>query len=891
MGPSSLLHGEVVLRVGWALVHSVWQAALLAGALWLLLAALRGRSSGARYVAACGALALMLGLPLATVAGLRIPSGTRPPVGAQDAGMAGVEAGTPSPAQTPSQLAASRSESRPSAASPAAALVPTGRPRADWLAFLVLLIDPVLPWAVSAWFLGASVFAMRLCGSWATVRVLGSLGIRPVATERVRAVARAAERLKLPQPIRVLESSLARVPTVLGWLRPTMLIPASALVGLSPAQFEAIVLHELAHIRRHGYLINMLQSVAEVLMFYHPAVWWVSRQIRLEREHCCDDVAVAACEDRRLYARALADLQGLALGDLQGVLAATDGPLLRRVQRLVSPGASTPPARWPAGLGVLTALAALFVVALAPRPAQSQAPKGDVGERRVGLVAEEAVPREYAEAVREVVAVAGAALAEWLPEAAPSPVRVVVNRAPGHFEHTTTDRHDTIHVTVGDKGLGERFHPIGDPVVILCLSFAELYNPWRLPGLEEYVTARYLGPAIVDKLGTQPLPNSHLAEERDDPTGLLVAMQDPLYASAHPDLAAASALLAIEDRLGPDGLRKLIYALPEAADDPLPLLRDSAVAADPALAEVFAWYEAATLLEVDEGGSCLVTSFEEDETLSLQGRKRFSTVGEVSITHSGQLDVGRSHDWATDGDSSLRVSSKELRNYMTVWLSDPDWRFKDWTRFARFQMDVLLDADEPQQIAVWADDDVWEGHGRIPILPPTNLEPGRELNVSLDLTPETLAGGPAWKVPYFDGQVRAREISEVCLQVPKPTGPFALYLDNVRLTPRTENEAPPPPPNPPAAKERTDEAERQAATHVQAGTAAKRAGNLQEAEKQLRQALNLDPGNVEARRVLAWTLAELGRKPEAAAEFRKVIELSQDQKVRQEAEAALRRLE
>ena len=102
-----------------------------------------------------------------------------------------------------------------------------------------------------------------------------------------------------------------QVPSVVGWLRPVILLPASALTGLSPAHLDAIIAHELAHVRRHDFAVNLLQTAAEILLFYHPACWWISRRIRAEREHCCDDIAVSLCGDRLLYATALADLEAL----------------------------------------------------------------------------------------------------------------------------------------------------------------------------------------------------------------------------------------------------------------------------------------------------------------------------------------------------------------------------------------------------------------------------------------------------------------------------------------------------------------------------------------------------------------------------------------------------
>ena len=102
--------------------------------------------------------------------------------------------------------------------------------------------------------------------------------------------------------------------TVIGWLRPVILLPTSALTGLSPSHLEAILLHELAHIRRLDYLINLLQTIVETLLFYHSAVWWVSRRIRIERENCCDDVAVSVLGGSRDYATALARMEGTAGG-------------------------------------------------------------------------------------------------------------------------------------------------------------------------------------------------------------------------------------------------------------------------------------------------------------------------------------------------------------------------------------------------------------------------------------------------------------------------------------------------------------------------------------------------------------------------------------------------
>ena len=162
----------------------------------------------------------------------------------------------------------------------------------------------------------------------------------PVAEQWQMAAVRLSRRLHIATPVKLLESTLVDVPTVIGWLKPVMLLPASALAGLAPAQLEAIFAHELAHVRRHDYLVNLLQTVVETLLFYHPAVWWLSARIRAERENCCDDLAVALCGDPVAYARALADLEELR-GTGGRLVMAANGALARAQNQPPARGAET----------------------------------------------------------------------------------------------------------------------------------------------------------------------------------------------------------------------------------------------------------------------------------------------------------------------------------------------------------------------------------------------------------------------------------------------------------------------------------------------------------------------------------------------------------------------
>ena len=139
----------------------------------------------------------------------------------------------------------------------------------------------------------------------------------------------------MSRPVSLLNSALVEVPTVIGWFRPVILLPVATLSGLTPSQVEALLVHELAHVRRLDYVVNVFQCLVETLMFYHPVAWWISRYTREERENCCDDLVIQVCADRLAYARALAAMEGLRaeLPDL--VFAASGGSLLNRIRRLL----------------------------------------------------------------------------------------------------------------------------------------------------------------------------------------------------------------------------------------------------------------------------------------------------------------------------------------------------------------------------------------------------------------------------------------------------------------------------------------------------------------------------------------------------------------------------
>jgi protocatechuate 3,4-dioxygenase beta subunit len=149
-------------------------------------------------------------------------------------------------------------------------------------------------------------------------------------------------RMRVTAQVRLLLSPLATVPSVVGWLKPVILLPVEAMIGLPLDQVRSLLAHELAHICRNDYLVNILQSLAEALLFYHPAVWWVSGQIRAERELCCDDLAVETSGDVLAYATALATLEISRHARVSAAMAADGASLLNRIRRLAGEAAPLP---------------------------------------------------------------------------------------------------------------------------------------------------------------------------------------------------------------------------------------------------------------------------------------------------------------------------------------------------------------------------------------------------------------------------------------------------------------------------------------------------------------------------------------------------------------------
>jgi GWxTD domain-containing protein len=289
---------------GWTLLHFLWQGALVAIVLACVLALLTGRSALPRYLAACAALVLIAILPLITFARIVAAEQSAANTFLNSIPLSIAVTGTASPVEPfPYRIAAA--------------------------------LDRSMPTVVAVWLAGVVLLFFRLSVGIITAQRMMSVATQPPSRELLHVFHRIAHRIELTRPIRLLHSALVQIPTVIGWLRPVVLIPLGCLSGLSASQVEAILAHELAHIRRHDYLVSILQSIVEALLFYHPAVWWVSRRIRREREHCCDDLAVQYTGDALTYARALSLLEEHRSALPPIALGANGGILSMRIKRLL----------------------------------------------------------------------------------------------------------------------------------------------------------------------------------------------------------------------------------------------------------------------------------------------------------------------------------------------------------------------------------------------------------------------------------------------------------------------------------------------------------------------------------------------------------------------------
>ncbi len=314
LSAENFLSGKPVQVLCWTLVHSLWQGLLLAGIAALIIVFTGKSNAQKRYNLLIGALAVFVAAVFTTF--LIQLNGA-----AELSNAATLYAGEAT--QTINNVVLSASQTQRETT-----LLSTTARSLDQYASIIVL----------CW--------MFIIGMRCIAIGVGFYGIQRIKTRKLSSVGsywsmrvqQLAAQLNIKTKVQFFQSEIVKVPMVVGHLKPIIFFPLGALAALPPDDVEAILLHELAHIRRSDYIVNMLQHFAEILFFFNPAVLWVSGLIKTERENCCDDLALAQMNNKRNYIQALVSFQEFdaSLPVYATALSGRKDHLLQRVKRIVS---------------------------------------------------------------------------------------------------------------------------------------------------------------------------------------------------------------------------------------------------------------------------------------------------------------------------------------------------------------------------------------------------------------------------------------------------------------------------------------------------------------------------------------------------------------------------
>ncbi len=303
--------GPLLEVLGFTALHFLWQGLLVASILAITLQLMANQSPVRRYRVAAATFMMVLLLPFLTLNALSGLSST-----------SFHQEHTTYSVQAEVEHTLSQGTAKPTPSHPEGVL--TVRPP-----------SMAVSWIASIWIAGAFLLGIRLLGGIWLMNRLKRRQVYPVAEPLRRRLEFLAHRLGIHTPVWILESSAVTTPKLLGWLRPLILLPQQSTTNLSASDLDGVLLHELGHVRRQDPLMNLVQAFAEVILFFHPAIWWICNVLRTERENCCDDLAVAECGSPREYSKALLALENLRERGPALALGTQDGNLLSRIRRLL----------------------------------------------------------------------------------------------------------------------------------------------------------------------------------------------------------------------------------------------------------------------------------------------------------------------------------------------------------------------------------------------------------------------------------------------------------------------------------------------------------------------------------------------------------------------------
>ena len=321
--------------IGWALLHFLWQGALIGLAASIVLGMIDRRSSHARYLVSCLSMFACLLVFMGTVfsfGGVQNSAIQQGATQLQIVGQDPVELGL-------DELLMPDSERVVETASPSLAVDDAGS-TSSWMG---ITIDSVVSFMAIFWCIGIFAMGIRFTRCWAMTQILRRQGTAIPGRRWLELFDSIRKQLGVSRTLRLLESTIAGTPMVIGWLKPVILIPTSVFTSLDEEEIRLIFMHELVHIRRRDHLVNIMQGIVEILLFFHPIIWWLSLQIRTEREHCCDDTTIKQGSEPRRLAAMLLKLESLRIEPTHAssvILTASGGSLMDRIKRLVDPSFS-----------------------------------------------------------------------------------------------------------------------------------------------------------------------------------------------------------------------------------------------------------------------------------------------------------------------------------------------------------------------------------------------------------------------------------------------------------------------------------------------------------------------------------------------------------------------
>lgn len=348
MGTMSWLSRGEMVALGWTLLHFCWQGTAVAVVYSMVDRMTSRASAGVRYMVALLALTLMPVVVLATFAEEMRIADTVPANLQTGEAIARVDVGAlqrPILREIP--------------------LAPIVEERGAWFAARA---ERVLPWVDGLWMLGVLLLALRAMGGWWQLELLRRRALALVPEELERGFKRICEQVQVGRWVTLRVSNEVVSPLAMGVWRVTVILPVSAVLGMPREELEAVLAHELGHIRRWDYLCDLFQTAVESVLFFHPSVWSLSRAVRERREVCCDEIAVRSCAGATTYARALLWLEEQRTVQLRLAMAlgGCHGSLLRRVRQVLGEGIAME-SRMTSGVRVAAVGAVVAALLLGPK--------------------------------------------------------------------------------------------------------------------------------------------------------------------------------------------------------------------------------------------------------------------------------------------------------------------------------------------------------------------------------------------------------------------------------------------------------------------------------------------------------------------------------------------